>query len=212
MTSSLFEKQECEYTSCYCEENVWKLCDRIIKRNDKILQGQCYVLFISSENEQVPMWYQGKQKKMVIWDYHVIFLRKTNDAVQVYDLDTRLNFPVNLDQYILASFMTTLLYGVSEYDKMVSDIRFRLLALEEFYFHFSSDRSHMLKNGKYLMPPPKWDLIQMEQNNIHNLPSFKDMTKHEFYGKILNLIELCAHFNVNYTNLLYIIEENKYQS
>ena len=75
-------KSDQSYTSCYCEENVWKLCDKI--RNTKNLiylqeEDKAFVVFISNENRTVPLWRQSaseEEEGLVIWDYHVILIIK----------------------------------------------------------------------------------------------------------------------------------------
>ncbi|GFW36261.1 protein N-terminal glutamine amidohydrolase [Trichonephila clavipes] len=100
--------KECLYTSCYCEENVWKLCE-YVKNNQSNLLSNCYAVFISNKNQSVPLWYQksGKdENKLAVWDYHVIFIYHSNDdkGALVYDLDTVLPFPVPLEKYAPLTF------------------------------------------------------------------------------------------------------------
>ena len=47
-----WEKNKCVYTACYCEENVWKLCEDISKNND-INDDFCYAIIISNQNKTV---------------------------------------------------------------------------------------------------------------------------------------------------------------
>ena len=48
---------ECDYASCYCEENVWKLCRRLQEEEDHHLQSASAV-FISNSGRSVPLWSQ----------------------------------------------------------------------------------------------------------------------------------------------------------
>nr|XP_015213295.1 PREDICTED: protein N-terminal glutamine amidohydrolase [Lepisosteus oculatus] len=45
-------RQDCIYTSCYCEENVWKLCEHIMTRKQYPEDG-VYAVFISNERKMV---------------------------------------------------------------------------------------------------------------------------------------------------------------
>merc|ERR1712002_1239693 len=82
---------ECDYASCYCEENVYKLCSRL-KSMDQV--DLCWAVFISNAGRSVPLWHQKAGNGMVVvWDYHVILVYKDEeDFYKVYDLDTNLDF------------------------------------------------------------------------------------------------------------------------
>lgn len=73
MTQILFKKEDCLFTDCYCEENVWKLCESIKKNKPNELKNLSVVWF-SNEDERVPMWYQKKEDVLICWDYHVILI------------------------------------------------------------------------------------------------------------------------------------------
>ncbi|GAB1299383.1 Protein N-terminal glutamine amidohydrolase [Apodemus speciosus] len=70
-------RDACVYSSCYCEENIWKLCEYIKTHNQYPLE-ECYAVFISNEKKMVsvPIWKQQARPENgpVIWDYH--FRRK----------------------------------------------------------------------------------------------------------------------------------------
>lgn len=71
-----------DYTSCYCEENVWKLCEKIChsKNLAPLLEEESvFAIFISNDNKTVPLWCQlasQDQEGYVVWDYHVILVIK----------------------------------------------------------------------------------------------------------------------------------------
>nr|XP_034957346.1 protein N-terminal glutamine amidohydrolase-like [Zootoca vivipara] len=58
----------CVYTGCYCEENVWKLCEYIRNQNLYPLE-EFYAVFISNDRRTVPLWEQraGVVGQPVIW-------------------------------------------------------------------------------------------------------------------------------------------------
>ena len=94
------------YASCYCEENVYWLCEESMAYDGAV--GHTYALVISSINQHTPIWLQKKCSKHdepVLWDYHVIMVRRNSEgAFMAYDLDTKLPFPCPLEEYIEKSF------------------------------------------------------------------------------------------------------------
>jgi hypothetical protein len=64
--------QDCTYTSCYCEENVYMLLRRLQEQQQP--GSTLFTLLISNPQETVPFWYQKASTHpdgFVIWDYHV---------------------------------------------------------------------------------------------------------------------------------------------
>ena len=49
---------ECEYASCYCEENVWKLCQMLQEKEDLQHLHRASAVFISNPGRSVPLWSQ----------------------------------------------------------------------------------------------------------------------------------------------------------
>ncbi|CAG9135215.1 unnamed protein product [Plutella xylostella] len=106
----LFQKSsDCSYVSCYCEENVWKLCEDVALRIPDELDS-CYVVFISNSCRTVPLWRQraGREEdRLVIWDYHVIFMYAFDcKTCLVYDLDSELPFPTFFHKYVTETLRT----------------------------------------------------------------------------------------------------------
>jgi protein N-terminal glutamine amidohydrolase len=163
---------EFRYCACYCEENIWHLCqDHRLKKDSNI------VIFISNGSLQCAISNQKSGNDgFVIWDYHVVLLNKGD----IWDFDTLLPFPCPAGEYLKKSFVS----GISnEYDPM-----FRLVDAVTFVRSFSSDRSHMIdENGEYLKPPPTWPKI--DPTNGSNLFRFVNMSQ-SFTGKIYTLFEL----------------------
>ncbi|XP_055706751.1 uncharacterized protein LOC129803900 isoform X1 [Phlebotomus papatasi] len=102
---------ECSYVSCYCEENVWKLCEQVKKNNPGELP-KCYSVFVSNAGRTVPLWRQKAGRgddKVVIWDYHVFFMHCVGpNRCLVYDLDTTLPFPTYFHKYVTETFRSDL--------------------------------------------------------------------------------------------------------
>ena len=104
---------------------------------------------------------------LVVWDYHVILIKKENTGTLVYDLDTRLPFPCDFKLYTDKSFgdETNIL---PEFHRM-----FRVVSGEEFLQSFSSDRRHMRDaEGRWQKPPPNWVFIRGSKQEEHNLDTF----------------------------------------
>lgn len=98
------------YTSCYCEENIALLAQRLLQMPTE-QPSAFYIVFISSAVKAVPMWNQRSGKDNpdvpVLWDYHVVLLQKRsplNGGSLIYDYDTTLAFPISADEYIELSF------------------------------------------------------------------------------------------------------------
>ncbi|CAB3256476.1 unnamed protein product [Arctia plantaginis] len=154
----LFPKRdECSHVSCYCEENVWKLCQDISLRFPEELV-RCYVVFISNPCRTVPLWKQraGREEdRLVIWDYHVIFLYSLDcQACLVYDLDSELPFPTFFHKYVTETFRTDQVLK-SDFHRF-----FRVVPAKQFFQQFASDRRHMKRpDGSWIKPPPPYPAI-----------------------------------------------------
>nr|CAH7729023.1 unnamed protein product [Callosobruchus chinensis] len=156
---NLFSKQnECSYVSCYCEENVYKLAQEVTTKHPNEI-NKCFVVFISNPSRTVPLWRQraGKEEdKLVIWDYHVIFLYHPEpDKCLVYDLDSELPFPTYVHKYVTETFRTDHILK-PDYFRY-----FRVIPANEFLDEFASDRRHMKRpNGTWIKPPPTYPPIR----------------------------------------------------
>jgi protein N-terminal glutamine amidohydrolase len=153
------------YTPFYCEENIWHLC-----RQEDLKSPQNKVVFISNENRACALWFQRAVKagEPVIWDYHVILIARDGDCWQVWDLDTLLGCPLNVEAYLHDTFHTN--------TPLPYQARFRIMQADDFVNEFSSDRSHMRDlKGKWLKPPPAWQPIYNgESSNLMDLVDFSN--------------------------------------
>ncbi|XP_050408163.1 protein N-terminal glutamine amidohydrolase [Patella vulgata] len=185
------DRLDCVYTKCYCEENVWKLCDFIKGRTPDVLSN-CFCVFISNKKRQIPLWSQKHSKrddKLVLWDYHVIFVFKDNHKVLVYDLDTTLTFPCSSEHYIISAIRSE--------ENLNEDFRrlFRVISAETFLKTFASDRCHMInmKDGNYLSPPPVYPPIKTAEST-NNLEDFICMDEDVGVGTVMNYQQFCDKF------------------
>jgi len=75
-------KKKFEYTKCYCEENVYKLVQKLCLHDAPSCKRDIrkfWVVFVSNSNKQVPLWFQGagdpEYDGLVVWDYHVFLVQ-----------------------------------------------------------------------------------------------------------------------------------------
>ncbi|XP_071886162.1 protein N-terminal glutamine amidohydrolase-like isoform X3 [Anas platyrhynchos] len=134
----------CAYTGCYCEENVWKLCDYIRSRGERPVE-EFYAVFISNERRM---------------DYHVILLHVSSGEQNfIYDLDTVLPFPCPFDVYSTEAFRLD--------DSLHPEFhrKIRMIRADLYLETFASDRSHMKDaDGKWQKPPPSYPCIETAAN------------------------------------------------
>ncbi|EPX71217.1 uncharacterized protein SOCG_01435 [Schizosaccharomyces octosporus yFS286] len=160
-----------QYTSCYCEENIYQLAEHVVK--EKPPQLQAYVVFLSTPTKTMPIWEQSKSP-FVIWDYHVVLLTRSlknpKEGWFVWDPDTRLSIPCSLEQYLEQALRRDLehlpgqplVYGNLCYE---TNRKYRVIDANTFVQHFGSDRSHMKTDtGEWLSPPPSYPCIGKRMN------------------------------------------------
>ncbi len=103
---TVFLKSECCYASHYCEENVYKLCEKSLCKDD----FESFAVIVSNSNKSIPIWCQSLSKDSsspVVWDYHVILVlvpREIDKKSVVYDFDTTLAFGMDGTEYCCLSF------------------------------------------------------------------------------------------------------------
>ncbi|CAI5779038.1 protein N-terminal glutamine amidohydrolase [Podarcis lilfordi] len=180
----------CVYTGCYCEENVWKLCEYIRNQNLYPLE-EFYAVFISNDRRMVPLWEQqaGMVGQPVIWDYHVVLLHvASGDQNFIYDLDTLLPFPCPIDTYIEKAFKSDSVIH-PEFQRKV-----RLVRADVYLKTFASDRSHMKDaSGNWQKPPPLYPCIETADFKM-NLDDFISMNPDVGWGSVLSLPEFVQGF------------------
>ena len=72
---------------------------------------------------------------------------------------------------------------------------FRVIPAEQYLTTFASDRTHMIKDGKWLKPPPNYPAIftALSQNNLNDFISMS--SSHEVPGRILNYRDFVRQFS-----------------
>ena len=189
-----FSREHFEYTSCYCEENVYKLAEKLATLDSV---NDSYAVFISNEQKICPIWCQRAAKapnEPVCWDYHVIFVGKisrmefehiSNRAMgsmddsptwRIWDLDSTLPFPCKAADYFENAFRPD--------NEMREALRqnFRVVPTDVFLRTFASDRRHMRNatTGAWNASPPTYPPIRgVEAECGWNLDRFWDMARDE---------------------------------
>ncbi|MGB9179347.1 MAG: hypothetical protein WCB68_08880 [Pyrinomonadaceae bacterium] len=171
------------YIPYYCEENIWYLSqDPRFKRYER------KVVFISNEIHSCALWEQKAAhdpSEAVFWDYHVIFMCN-NYSWQIWDLDTLIDMPVEIDNYVNRTFLRNNIIP----NRFAP--QFRIIEADEYIARFSSDRFHMRKkDGSWLAPPPPWPCIT--RNGGISLFEYIDM-KDNSIGNIMSLAEFLKNF------------------
>ncbi|XP_075996292.1 protein N-terminal glutamine amidohydrolase [Genypterus blacodes] len=183
-------RENCVYTSCYCEENVWKLCE-FVKEQRSAQLDNLSVIFISNDSRKVPLWKQrsGHSDQPVIWDYHVVLLRLRQSAdAQVYDLDSLLSFPCSLPQYAAEALRS------DRSIKRTFHRKLRIIQAKSFLQNFASDRSHMkTAEGTWTVPPPAYPPIQTAESHM-NLDDFISMKPSVGWGGVYSLDHFLQRF------------------
>lgn len=195
--SLISSKENCTYTKCYCEENVWKLCE-YLKHHHPTELDHCYSVFISNNERLIPLWQQKSSQRidtMVIWDYHVIFIYSPpNGDTIVYDLDTTLPFPCDFKTYFLQGIRSNQSLQPKFYRF------FRVIPAASFLQTFASDRSHMLNDdGKYMETPPDYPPIKTQDSN-HNIDDFISMDEKVGTGTVMSLNDFVNRFHQSPNN------------
>ncbi|XP_073337994.1 protein N-terminal glutamine amidohydrolase [Pagrus major] len=184
-------RENCVYTSCYCEENVWKLCEFVRTERTTPLE-ELFVVFISNENRMVPLWKQksGRGDQPVIWDYHVVLLQvRVQSEPLIYDLDSELSFPCSLQLYAVQALQSDHNIKPAYHRKL------RVVPADSFLLNFGSDRSHMKNpDGSWRMPPPPYPPIHTAESQM-NLDDFISMNPAVGWGRVFSL----DHFLQRYT-------------
>ncbi|ORY75379.1 N-terminal glutamine amidase-domain-containing protein [Leucosporidium creatinivorum] len=133
------------HTPYYCEENVHLLLQSLTTSH-----CQAYALFITNTPRTALLFHQkaspperADQEHYVVWDYHVVAATVEKDGSQwVWDQDSRLGCPVELQEYLETTFRPDL-FALGVLPSTLAS-RFRLVAAQDLFGNFASDRSHMV--------------------------------------------------------------------
>ncbi|CAM1302140.1 WDYHV1 (predicted) [Pycnogonum litorale] len=184
------KRDNCIYTNCFCEENVYKLCE-YVKETSKELLCYCNVVFVSNFKQKVPLWKQKAGEVandgLVVWDYHVImiyYVPSSGKVAQVYDFDSTLSFPCQFDLYSKETFRPR--FPLKEQYQR----KFRIISGNDYLRKFSSDRLHMRnEDGSWVKAPPPYPPILSSDGSV-TLLRFIDMRSDNDLGEVIVLNEL----------------------
>eukprot|EP00095_Tigriopus_kingsejongensis_P002966 snap_masked-scaffold1455_size40601-processed-gene-0.8 protein:Tk02966 transcript:snap_masked-scaffold1455_size40601-processed-gene-0.8-mRNA-1 annotation:"protein n-terminal glutamine amidohydrolase-like isoform x1" len=185
---------DCEYTKCYCEENVWKLCEHLRATSPERLSST-FAVFVTNESGIIPLWHQRSSEVpdgLVFWDYHVILVTIEDAEALVYDLDTTLSYPCPLSRYYSQAIRSED-HFVPKYQR-----KFRVVPAPHFLDHFASDRKHMqAEDGKWQAPPPNYPPIATREST-HNLHDYLNMAQnHPRFGHCVDLVGFGRFFGLS---------------
>ncbi|KAF0759489.1 protein N-terminal glutamine amidohydrolase [Aphis craccivora] len=184
------QRSDCMYTAFFCEENIWQLTKLILETNKSNPNVKCYVIFVSNYAKCVHLWNQNSSHNegLMFWDYHVFLIVQHLDNTLVFDMDTRLQFPVPFQQYAKESIR-------EEFKESYSKRYFKVVDGDVYVSKFSSDRNHMVDfDGGWMSPPPPYPPI-LNEEKVNNLDNFISMDPSNEFGPVLNLQEFKARFS-----------------
>ena len=161
-----------KYTENYCEENIWQLC-----QHPDLKEFSKKVLFISNQSKNCIFHFQKPAigNSPVWWDYHVVLLASQNNQCLIYDLDSTLNLPSELQDYIEKTFGSPLDGNHPE---------FKVIDSDNYVTGFCSDRRHMQDPiGTWIFEPPHWPLIETKNHlPIQELMDFSEKSKQRIFS------------------------------
>jgi len=149
---------DAEYAPFYCEENVWRLCERLTEQ----AIPDVHAVFVANEDGSVAVWSQRASQHpegLTVWDYHVVALARPEGAWHVFDLDCTAGSELPVEQWLAASFP---LAGVIPPEL---EPTFRVVPAQQLFEQFRTDRSHMrAPDGSWLHEPPPWPALSDSSN------------------------------------------------
>lgn len=179
-TAPALDRGSVPYGAFFCEENIWHLA-----QHEGLAGADRYVAFISNPDSSVALWGQqvAPPGEPVVWDYHVVLFARHHGRIDVYDLDSRLDFPTEMQDYLRETFPFS--------GRLPEVFRplFRVVPAERFVAEFSSDRSHMNRPDTVVRPAPPWPPISNREGGPSNLMRFVAMDD-GFLGEVLDLAGL----------------------
>ncbi len=136
------KRGECAYTPFFCEENIWRLGNRLRQGGFPSVQGT--VLFFSNASRQAPLRKQrlgspNDDTQAVLWDYHVVLhWQDEGHGSVILDFDSCLPWPCATATYCAETFLPW------PQTPLPFRIQTRLVPLTEYLTNFRSNRTHML--------------------------------------------------------------------
>ncbi|CAG0883822.1 unnamed protein product [Cyprideis torosa] len=198
-------REQCRYTSNYCEENVWHLCDHIHQNGTSSDLSSSFAVFISNAIKAVPLWMQKAAitREYVIWDYHVIFVHvvehlwsplasssssscssMANGLASIVPLPPKRKkrsvWVYDLDSLLPfpCPFQQYVCQTFNGEKVLKPEFRplFRVVPATDLLQYFHSDRNHMRRqDGTWIKDPPPYPPIESKDPNAVTLETYIDM-------------------------------------
>ena len=163
------DRNDLIYTPCYCEENIYKLCEYFDQipyestASTTLLHAPSlsfHVVFVSNPARTVVLLNQSKSSRDdggVVWDYHCVLVikeQKIGGEAVVLDFDTRLGLVTPFVEWVGRTFSPVV--------REQFQARFRVVDGAEYLRVFFSDRQHMIdeRTGLFRVDPPVYEAIR----------------------------------------------------
>tara|TARA_B100000609_G_scaffold81476_1_gene65067 strand:+ start:103 stop:684 length:582 start_codon:yes stop_codon:yes gene_type:complete len=168
-----------EFCDFYCEENTWRALE--------CLPQACYALIICNKNQEILCCNQlvsGRFHRLLTWDYHVIPILYSdgmtgNGDLLVIDRNAMEGPICPLSRWFECCFpYVSNGKVIAEYAAELEPFlpRFRLIEKTTYLQLFSSDRSHMKRNERWLRSPPSWAPIYSGKNTLSTMTDPDDQS------------------------------------
>ena len=134
---SVICRETLRYTAYFCEENIWWAARELVDAGCD--PARMHVLLFTNPTQSVVMLNQraAPPGAPIAWDYHVVLQAQFKDVVQIFDPDSRLDFPVPRADYMQNTFPRQADLP-QRYRAWIS-----VIPALSYVRHFYSDRSHM---------------------------------------------------------------------
>lgn len=131
-------RDACRYTALFCEENIWWLARSLVDAG--MAAARLKVLLFSNPWQSIVLLNQRQADagEPLCWDYHVVLQVDRDHEAWIFDLDTRLPFPVPCATYLSRTFPPSPALP-ERYRTQV-----RIIPAASYLAHFYSDRGHMI--------------------------------------------------------------------
>jgi len=159
------------YTPYFCEENVWWLARELCGQDGG--DAGAWVCLFSNASASIAVANQraAATGEVMGWDYHVVLAVPRAGAFEVYDLDSRLPFPIAWPAYFEATFPGQRRLPARWRSRM------RQIPVTSYLERFCSDRSHMLGKVASSQFPPYPPICPPDPAAAVTLSAYRDLAR-----------------------------------
>lgn len=210
-------RDACDCAPFYCEENVYKLCERLVAAcgDDDASSSAVYAVFVvprgkrgathvddavggvlTAHSRSAPV---DSAAHALIWDYHVFAVLSGVGARRVayaYDLDTLLRFPTPFLEYAHATYDVAAPWDAARGGCLTPEdaLLFRVVEAAELFAAFASDRRHM-RAAPPDVAQPRWACIRAaDTDEPYTLDRFVHAAPDVRPGRVLSWTQLLRRF------------------